>query len=90
MSLITIALLAACTVASALIFLGRITTWRSILKYRAGFDVIFTIGMFAVFAGTLGGALVATIAGLLFSATLGIAATAKKKAKHIHHRNQQF
>ena len=90
MTFLTIVLLAGCTVASALIFISRITTWRRIIKYRAGFDVIFTLGMFAVFAGTLGGALVATISGLLFSGALAIAHAAHKNSGRIRSKSEQF
>ena len=90
MDLLVIAILATCTAASALVFLNRITSWRSILKYRAGFDVLFTIGMFGIFAGTLGGALVAALGGLIFSMLLGAANALSKTSGRIQSRSAAF
>lgn len=84
MTLLTVLILAVATTASAIIFLRRITSWGRIIRYRAAFDVIFTIAMFAIFAGTLGGALVAALGGLFFSLSLGAANAINKAAGHIH------
>jgi len=69
--MLTYATIAALTAASTLIFLRRLTSWRLILRYRAGIDAIFTIALFAVFAGTLGGAVIAAMGGLILSIVLG-------------------
>ena len=77
MDILTVIILAVATVASALTFLSRLVPWHQIIKYRAFVDVIFTVIMFLVFAGTLGGALVAAIGGLFLAVVLSISAKAK-------------
>lgn len=70
MTLPIIGLLAVITVLATITFLLRIMPWSKILRFHAFVDVGFTIAMFAIFAGTLGGALVAASAALLLSLTL--------------------
>lgn len=67
---LTILLLATVSVACALFFGLRLVRWRTMLRLHWLADVLFTSAVFLIFAGTLGGALVAAFAGLLFSVIL--------------------
>lgn len=57
-------------VVSLLFFVGRIIPIRVFFGYATQIDVTFTVLMFIVFEGTLGGALTATVAGLFLSCLL--------------------
>lgn len=66
----TIAVLSIITVLAAITFMLRVLRWKTILRFHAFIDVVFTIALFALFAGTLTGALVAAAAGLILSLIL--------------------
>lgn len=57
-------------VISLLFFIGRIISLRLFFGYATVIDVTFTVLMFIIFEGTLGGALTATVAGLFLSLIL--------------------
>ena len=67
---------------SAIVFLLRITTVQRIIRHRAMIDVMFTVGLFIVFAGTLGGAIVAAMGGLFLSIMLGLLRASHAISKH--------
>lgn len=67
------AVLAAVTVAATLVTLSRVISLHKILGYATLIDVLFSIMMLYVFAGTLGGTLVAISAGLIMAVTLTVA-----------------
>ena len=66
-------ILAAVTVAATLITLARIMDIRKLLGFAVIIDVVFSILMFFIFAGTLGGTLVAVVSGLFMALTLTVA-----------------
>jgi len=67
------AILAAVTVAATLITLSRVIGVHRLLGYATLIDVAFSILMIWVFAGTLGGTLVAITAGLMMAIVLSTA-----------------
>lgn len=58
------------TVVSLLAFVARIIPMKLFFGYATYIDVTFTVLMFIIFEGTLGGALTATAGGLFLSAVL--------------------
>lgn len=58
------------TVCSLLAFVARIIPLKLFFGYATYIDVTFTILMFVVFHGTLGGAMTATAGGLFLSGVL--------------------
>lgn len=70
MSLPIIIMLSICTCAAVLLTLGRVIGLRNIIRYSIIVDVLFTVMCFVVFAGTLGGTLVAVMSGLIMAITL--------------------
>jgi len=70
MSLPIIIMLSICTCAAVLLTLGRVIGMRRIIRYSVIVDVLFTVLCFVVFAGTLGGTLVAVMSGLIMAITL--------------------
>ena len=70
MSLPIIIMLSICTCAAVLLTLGRVIGLRNIIRYSIIVDVMFTVMCFVVFAGTLGGTLVAVMSGLIMAITL--------------------
>ena len=65
-----ITFLAVIEVLCVLFTLRRIMPWRTIFGYAVVIDVTFTIGMIAVFKGTVSGAASATLAGLFLAVSL--------------------
>lgn len=72
MSLLFIAIAASATVAATLITGARIVSLRTMAKHATIIDVVFTVLMLVLFAGTLTGMLVAILAGLLMAITLTV------------------
>ena len=70
MSLPIIMLLSICTILTMLTMLSRVFTFRTLVRNAIYVDIIFTVMCFIVFAGTLGGTLVAVMSGLFMSLTL--------------------
>lgn len=70
MSLPIIIMLSICTCLAILLTLSRVIGLRKIIQYSVVVDVAFTIGCFYLFAGTLGGTLVAVMSGLIMAMTL--------------------
>jgi hypothetical protein len=64
--------LAAVTVAAVLVTLNRVIKLKKLLGLATLIDVLFSVLMLIVFAGTLGGTLVAISAGLLMAVTLSV------------------
>lgn len=67
-----IIMLAVCTAIAALMMLSRFGGFRMVLKYHGAVDVVFTIALLFMFAGTITGMLVAVMAGLCLSLLLTI------------------
>ena len=67
LSLSVVIMLALCTALATLLTLSRFGGLRVVLKYAAVVDIVFTITLMFLFAGTLGGMLVAVMAGLFLS-----------------------
>ena len=72
MSLMFIIIAASATVAATLITGARIVSLKTMAKHATLIDVVFTVLMLVLFAGTLTGMLVAILAGLLMAVTLTI------------------
>lgn len=68
----TTLMMAAASVAAALITLARITGWKRILRHATLVDVSFTILLGILFYGTLTGMLVAILGGLFMALTLTV------------------
>lgn len=66
------------TVASGLLFALRFVRWRTILRFHWLADALAHVVLFAVFYGTLGGAMTAAVACLIFSLLLN---TGRKLAR---------
>ncbi len=64
--------LAAVTVAAVLVTLNRVIKLKKLLGLATLIDILFSVLMLIVFAGTLGGTLVAISAGLLMAVTLSV------------------
>ena len=64
--------MAAVSVAAFLITLARVVGWKCILRNATLVDVTFTFGTFVVFAGTITGALVAVLGGLIMALLLSL------------------
>lgn len=62
--------LSAATVACAITFALRLASWSWLLRHAWLVDVSFTAGLFVLLNGTLGGALIAALSGLLLSMVL--------------------
>jgi hypothetical protein len=61
---------AVCMVTALLLTMSRVIPLRMILGYATIIDVVFSVGMLGVFAGTITGAMNATMAGLVLAITL--------------------
>lgn len=70
MDILTIGMLSVITVAGCITFLTKIASWSMILRHHAIVDVLFTLAMLAIFAGTVTGTLVAALSGLMLSLLL--------------------
>lgn len=70
MDLAYIVISAVLTVISGLLFALRFVRWRDILRYHWLADALAHVVLFAVFYGTLGGAMTAAVACLFFSLLL--------------------
>jgi len=70
MSIMFILLAAGATVAATIITASRIVSWRWMAKYATLIDVLFTVLLLIVFAGTLTGMLIAVLAGLFMAIVL--------------------
>lgn len=66
----TVIIMSVVSVAAALVTLSRVLGLRRILRNATLVDVIFTVGAFVLLAGTLTGALVAVLSGLLMAVVL--------------------
>lgn len=75
--------MAAVSCAAFLITLSRVIGFNTILKYSVLIDVLFTIGTFMVFAGTITGALVAVVGGLMMAVFLTMAKQMKRGGKAV-------
>lgn len=73
MSLLLIIVLSACTCAAFLITLSRIIGLGRVVKHGKIIDIVFTITLLFVFAGSLTGMLVAILAGLMMAVFLMLA-----------------
>lgn len=90
MDLLIILLSALLTVTSGLLFVTRFIRWRTILRFHWLADGIAHVVLFAVFFGTLGGAMTAAIACLIFSVLLNIGrklARAGERIARFRHEN---
>lgn len=72
MTPIIIIALAATATATMVTFSLRLVKWRTLMRFHWLVDVLVTAALFAIFAGTLGGALVATVGGLMVSIMLTV------------------
>ena len=70
LSLSVVIMLALCTTVATLLTLSRFGGLRVVLKYAAVVDIVFTLALMFMFAGTLGGMLVAVMGGLFLSVFL--------------------
>lgn len=70
MDLLIITMSALLTVVSGLLFVTRFVRWKTILRFHWLADGLAHVVLFAVFYGTLGGAMTAAIACLFFSLLL--------------------
>ena len=70
MSLENMLLVSVISVASALFFVLRIISWRTLLQYRIVADVLVTALLVYLFRGTITGMIVAAATGLFFSLVL--------------------
>lgn len=70
MDLMLMLILAVVSTLTTIIAFLRFVPWRVMMKYHGLFDVIFTVIMLFLFAGTLQGMVIAIIAGLFFSMVL--------------------
>lgn len=71
--MLIIVTMSAVSVAACLVTLSRVIGWKRILRHATLVDVSFTLGTFIIFAGTLTGALVAVLGGLLMALVLSVA-----------------
>lgn len=71
--MLLIIVMACVSVAACLVTLSRVIGWRAILRYATWIDVGFTLGLAAFLAGTMTGALVAVLGGLIMALVLTIA-----------------
>lgn len=62
--------MAAASVAACLLTLSRAVGWKRILRHSTLIDVAFTLGLGVFLSGTLTGALVAVLGGLLMAVSL--------------------
>lgn len=69
--MIEIILLSTAAAISGVITFTRMFKFKTLVKYRFISDVLFTVALLSVFGGTLSGALICAIAGLMFSMMLG-------------------
>lgn len=67
LSLSVVIMLALCTAIATVLTLSRFGGLRVVLKYAAIVDIVFTVALMFMFSGTLGGMLVAVMAGLFLS-----------------------
>ena len=70
MSLAIIIFVAAIMVAATLITLSRVVNLRRIAGMATFVDVVFSVALFYIFAGTLAGMAIAIFAGLFMALTL--------------------
>jgi hypothetical protein len=66
------------TCISYIILLSKTFGFDHMIKWQAVYDLIFTIGIPVFLAGTLGGAVIAIIAGLEFSIFVWVIRTLKR------------
>ena len=70
--MITVFAMSAVSVAACLVTVSRVVGWRIILKHDTKIDVAFTLILGWFMVGTLTGALVAILGGLLMAITLTV------------------
>ena len=68
----TLIVLSVCTVLAILITLSRIMSLRTVVKYGAVVDIVFSIALMIVLAGTAVGAASAVVAGLFLAIALTV------------------
>ena len=73
MGIDTIFLMSLVTVGGCLLTLTRVIGWRKVLRHATAIDVIFTILLSFILAGTLTGILIALLAGLVMAGFLSVA-----------------
>lgn len=71
--MLVVVTMSAVSVAACLVTLGRVIGWRRILRYATLIGVGFTLGLAAFLAGTMTGALVAVLGGLMMALVLTVA-----------------
>ena len=78
MSLSFILLAAIATVAATFVTAARVLSLKTMAKYATVIDIVFTLVMLLMFAGTLTGMLVAILSGLLMALCLSALKVATK------------
>lgn len=81
MSLSFIIIAAVATVAATFITAARVLSFKTMAKYATVIDIVFTIVMLLMFAGTLTGMLVAILSGLLMAICLSALKVTTKPVK---------
>lgn len=66
------------TCISYIIIICKTLSFDHMIKWQAFYDIVFTFGIPILLAGTLGGALIAIIAGLEFSIFVWVIRTLKR------------
>ena len=77
--------------AAMLVTLARVVHWKFILGYATLIDVLATVGLLTLYAGTYSGMMAATMSGLILAVTLSIGrkvfgySRLNHKLKVVHH-----
>lgn len=70
--MLVIIAMSVCTVAAFFVTAARVMSVKLLLGYATIVDVAFTVGLLFVFSGTLGGMLIAVLAGLMMAVCLSV------------------